>query len=138
MKPEDESRVSLLLADPRVALAAERTLLAWLRTGLALMGFGFVVARFGLFLHEMEAAPNNNLPIRAHGVSVNLGIFMILLGVLVNLFSTWKYRHYLRVLASGVMPQPDPRFETLLALILALFGMATAIYLIILHGNLIK
>src|SRR6204780_1272039 len=37
-------------------LAAERTMLAWIRTGLALMGFGFVVARFGLFLHELEAA----------------------------------------------------------------------------------
>ena len=36
-------------------LAAERTLLAWIRTGLALMGFGFVVARFGLFLQELQA-----------------------------------------------------------------------------------
>jgi putative membrane protein len=36
-------------------LAAERTLLAWIRTGLALMGFGFVVARFGLFLQQLEA-----------------------------------------------------------------------------------
>ena len=37
-------------------LAAERTLLAWIRTGLALMGFGFVVARFGLFLQEVQIA----------------------------------------------------------------------------------
>jgi putative membrane protein len=35
-------------------LAAERTLLAWIRTGLALMGFGFVVARFGLFLQQVQ------------------------------------------------------------------------------------
>ena len=41
--------------DPRVRFAIERTLLAWVRTGLALMGFGFVVARFGLFLREIEA-----------------------------------------------------------------------------------
>ena len=41
--------------DPRVRFAIERTLLAWIRTGLALMGFGFVVARFGLFLREIEA-----------------------------------------------------------------------------------
>ena len=42
-------------------LAAERTLLAWIRTGLALMGFGFVVARFGLFLQELQAASENHL-----------------------------------------------------------------------------
>ncbi len=36
------------------SLAAERTYLAWIRTGLALMGFGFVVARFGLFLKQLE------------------------------------------------------------------------------------
>ncbi len=37
-------------------LAAERTLLAWIRTGLALMGFGFIVARFGLFLKQLQIA----------------------------------------------------------------------------------
>jgi putative membrane protein len=36
-------------------LAEDRTFLAWIRTGIALMGFGFVVARFGLFLRELEA-----------------------------------------------------------------------------------
>jgi putative membrane protein len=35
-------------------LATESTFLAWIRTGLALMGFGFVVARFGLFLEQVE------------------------------------------------------------------------------------
>jgi putative membrane protein len=41
-------------ADLRDYLAAERTFLAWIRTGLALMGFGFVVARFGLFLQQLQ------------------------------------------------------------------------------------
>ena len=34
--------------------ANERTFLAWLRTSLALIGFGFVIARFGLFLRELQ------------------------------------------------------------------------------------
>ena len=47
-------------------LAAERTFLAWIRTGLALMGFGFVVARFGLFLQEIQVvAPE--VPSRSMG-----------------------------------------------------------------------
>jgi inner membrane protein YidH len=41
-------------ADLRGYLAAERTFLAWTRTGLALMGFGFVVARFALFLQQLQ------------------------------------------------------------------------------------
>jgi len=40
--------------DLRDLLAAERTFLAWIRTGLALMGFGFVVARFGVFLQQLQ------------------------------------------------------------------------------------
>jgi putative membrane protein len=34
--------------------ANERTFLAWLRTSIALIGFGFAIARFGLFLRQLE------------------------------------------------------------------------------------
>ncbi len=34
--------------------ANERTFLAWLRTSIALIGFGFAIARFGLFLRELQ------------------------------------------------------------------------------------
>ena len=53
--------------DLRDLRAAERTFLARIGTGLALMGFGFVVARFGLFLQQLQfvqhasAAPNHGL-----------------------------------------------------------------------------
>ena len=71
--------------DPRVRFAIERTLLAWVRTGLALMGFGFVVARFGLFLREIEAV-RQAAPLKAPtGLSLWIGTALILLGVLVNL-----------------------------------------------------
>jgi hypothetical protein len=49
MSPESQAKAGL--SD---LLAAEGTFLAWIRTGLALMGFGFVVARFGLFLKQMQ------------------------------------------------------------------------------------
>jgi len=64
-------------------LAAERTLLAWIRTGLALMGFGFVVARFGLFLQELEVVQRGPSE-HAYGLSLWFGTALIALGVGVN------------------------------------------------------
>jgi uncharacterized membrane protein YidH (DUF202 family) len=49
------------------------------------MGFGFVVARFGLFLHEIEAVRQNAMPKASTGLSLWIGTALILLGVLVNL-----------------------------------------------------
>jgi hypothetical protein len=57
-------------------LAAERTFLAWIRTGLALMGFGFVVARFGLFLQQIQVvqqAPSA----QSYGLSLWFGTALI-------------------------------------------------------------
>src|SRR6267378_4141370 len=73
-------------ADLRDYLAAERTLLAWIRTGLALMGFGFVVARFGLFLQELQAAQHAPL-LQSYGLSLWFGTALIAMGVVVNLFA---------------------------------------------------
>jgi hypothetical protein len=55
-------------ADLRDYLAEERTFLAWIRTGLALTGFGFVVARFGLFLEQVQIARGGPAT-QPHGLS---------------------------------------------------------------------
>ena len=125
--PEPKHR---LIDDPRVPLAAERTFLAWIRTGLALMGFGFVVARFGLFLREWAFAQQIATP-TTHGVSVWLGIALVVLGVSLNLAALVRYRRYLNQLASGVMPTPKPRLETAVAVILVIIGVAAVIYLVL-------
>lgn len=67
--------------DPRVYLAAERTFLAWLRTGLGLMGVGFAVARFGLFLRQMQAS---TLHVTDHTMSISVwsGVALVALGVM--------------------------------------------------------
>ena len=70
--------------DPRVYFAAERTFLAWIRTGLGLMGVGFAVARFGLFLRQMQSG-ESHLPVHSTGVSVWSGVALVTLGVIVNL-----------------------------------------------------
>ena len=68
--------------DPRIYFAAERTFLAWIRTGLGLMGVGFAVARFGLFLRQLQAA-QQLAPVHATGLSVISGVALVGLGVLI-------------------------------------------------------
>jgi len=68
----DQSSNGKLRASLSDCLATERTLLAWIRTGLALMGFGFVVARFGLFLQQLQLVRGMS-PTKVYGLSLWLG-----------------------------------------------------------------
>lgn len=116
--------------DPRVYLAAERTFLAWIRTGLALMGFGFVVARFGIFLREMGSLPGA-APVRSSSFSVWIGTAIVLLGVVVNVVSTFEHVRTIRNLNAGREISGRPSTAGLaLALLLAIVGLAMAAYLL--------
>ena len=116
-------------------LAAERTFLAWIRTGLALMGFGFVVARFGLFLQQIqvvEHAPSA----QSYGVSLWFGTALIVVGVAVNILSAWHHLRLVRELnRGGPAPSRPSTQAVLIALFLALVGLAMAIYLVSVHSS---
>ena len=116
--------------DPRVYLAAERTFLAWIRTGLALMGFGFVVARFGLFLREIEFS-QHPLTIRSARFTLWVGTAMILIGVAVNVLSSVQHLQFVRAMKRGhdVVERPAA-LAVAVALLLAITGLAMTIYLV--------
>jgi len=122
-----ESKSQVGLAD---YLAAERTLLAWIRTGLALMGFGFVVARFGLFLQQIQSIQHSSAA-QSYGLSLWFGTALIAAGVAVNVFAGWHHIRLVRQLDQGDTAQSHPpTVAVTIAFFLALVGLVMVIYLI--------
>ncbi|MDF5732065.1 MAG: DUF202 domain-containing protein [Rhizonema sp. PD38] len=72
--------------------ANERTFLAWLRTSIALVGFGFAIARFGLFLRQLNFALIGQPPTpKPFFDSEDLGICLVLFGILTIALAAWRY-----------------------------------------------
>ncbi|GAB4226681.1 MAG: hypothetical protein Kow0049_06050 [Stanieria sp.] len=72
--------------------ANERTFLAWLRTSIALIGFGFAIARFGLFLQQLDVALTQRES-KVHSIfnSQNLGVALVIFGIVVIALAAWRY-----------------------------------------------
>ena len=72
--------------------ANERTFLAWLRTSIALIGLGFAIARFGLFLRQLRTAiTQQESPINPFFNSENLGVSLVIFGIIVIALAAWRY-----------------------------------------------
>ena len=116
-------------------LAAERTLLAWIRTGLALMGFGFVVARFGLFLRQLQVMQHVSSGQR-DGFSLWFGTALIAVGVLVNIISGVQNAILVRELDRGETEHSYSSMHAVaVAFIVAIVGLAMAIYLLSIRSS---
>jgi putative membrane protein len=105
--------------DPRIYFAAERTFLAWIRTGIALMGFGFAIARFGIFLRQMQPGG----PTHHRWTSPYSGVMLLALGVMVNVLASIQYSATIRQLREGSwIPGRLSKTAMTLALLLAVLG----------------
>jgi putative membrane protein len=128
-KPNSSSARSI--DDPRVWMAAERTFLAWIRTGIALMGFGFVLARFGLFLQEL-AAVRQAVSHRTTGLSLWLGTGLLIIGIVVNIGAIVQHVRLINRLNRGEVLDSYSGSAIVIALILAVLGLAMVINLTLL------
>jgi len=72
--------------------ANERTFLAWLRTAISLIGFGLAIARFGLFLRQLQSTltQQSSSPPPIFN-SQNLGIGLIIFGIVTLVLAAWRY-----------------------------------------------
>jgi putative membrane protein len=108
-------------------LANERTFLAWIRTAAAIVVFGFAIGRFSLAMHQLTALTGH--AVRTAGLSVWLGAISIVAGVAMALAGLARYRKVRAQLDAGTF-EPAGFVVDLVTLLMVLFGLALAAYLI--------
>jgi putative membrane protein len=116
--------------------ANERTFLAWLRTSIALIGFGFAIARFGLFIRQL----NFSLTQQQHEpsphpffTSENLGISLVMFGILTLLLAVWRYNQVFSQIEEGNY-QPSKFTVWVMTGVVIIFGVLS-IPLLLLRSN---
>ena len=96
-----------------------------------MMGFGFVVARFGLFLRELEAAQRVSAPASPR-LSLYFGTTLVFIGVVVNVWAAMSHLRMLRQFSQGTWtPDTHSRSAVGASLILAVAGLVVGVYLLV-------
>lgn len=108
-------------------LANERTFLAWVRTGAAIVVFGFAIGRFSIAMRQLVALQGH--PVRTAGISVWMGSFTIVAGVMLVVSGLVRYRKTRAQLDAGTF-EPAGFVLDLVTFLTVLFGLALAGYLI--------
>jgi len=72
-------------------LANERTFLAWIRTSVAVVSLGFVLARFSVWLRELAIQRGSQFPVHRGGISLPIGVGMMIFGGLLSVLAAWRY-----------------------------------------------
>ncbi len=111
--------------DVRQQLAADQTLLAWIRTAIALSALGFVVARFNLFLHQVQ-----RVSAASSDAARILGLVLVAAAAFVLVLGLVQYRQVTALLADHGDPLDASRWPAVVAAVASLLAVAAiGIYL---------
>jgi putative membrane protein len=109
-------------------LANERTILAWVRTAIAVMTLGIAINRFSLFLVEFSRiVPGGGRAANLH--AEQLGVGLVILGVVVMLGGIWHYLDVARAIDEGNY-RPSRIRIVVPSLIVVVLGGACAAWLL--------
>ncbi len=125
-----------LISNPNRArdhLANERTFLAWVRTGAAIVVFGFAIGRFSIAIRQLTALSGH--PVHTAGFSVWMGAGSIVAGILLVVAGLFRYRKTRAQLDAGTF-EPAGTGLDLVTVLMALFGLMLAAYLIYVEKSL--
>jgi inner membrane protein YidH len=114
-------------------LANERTFLAWVRTSVAIVVFGFAIGRFAVAMRQLTALQGHAS--KATGFSVWMGTISIIGGVVMVVAGLMRYRRVRTQLDEGKF-QPAGFIVDLVTVLIVLFGLALAGYLIFVQRSL--
>jgi putative membrane protein len=118
---------------PSDHLANERTFLAWVRTGLAIVVFGFAIGRFAIAIRQFMRFEGHES--QTAGASVWMGTLAMVGGVALTLAGLLRYRRTRTQLESGTF-EPAGFLVDLVGVLVALFGVALACYLVYIELHL--
>jgi putative membrane protein len=113
-------------------LANERTFLAWIRTSISVIGLGFVVAKFTVWLRELSARLDQPISKPHSGLSMPLGIALMVLGGILALVAAWRYR---AVKAAILRDESAPAERTTVVVAISVAAIAGALITYMLASN---
>jgi len=94
------------------------------------MTLGFVIARFSVWMREVSALMNPQIPVQRLGISAPLGECMIGLGALLTIFAAWRYHVVNRAIKRGEI-EADPRMVVAVTVAILVAATAVIAYMII-------
>ena len=113
-------------------LANERTFLAWVRTSIAVISLGFVLARFSVWLRELSIQRQPQIRIHRWGISLPIGVAMMILGGALTMLAAWRYHVVNRDIQRGKVSADRglvvlvTAMVTLLSVAMIVFALLTA------------